>query len=364
MCFLAILALLPSKPVSSSARTCDSLGSRQIRKKVLTNANGGSIYNLRRRVAELPALSEEQYNSQIKVQEINHRQKDSDKQENNPVSNDAEVESGSNSVDVPETDHDITEKIPPTQCLFCNLGSPTLDANVDHMSSVHGLFIPLPDQLSDMESFLGYLAVIIFEYKECLYCSLEKGTVDGVQTHMRDKGHCMIKMDGESELLDFWDSSSSEDENQNEDGEQTKRAAIKLSNTEMRLPSGAVINSRSDTTQLRAKPGVAQSRIKGAQYKVKRAEMRALTAGESPETADENKDKPSHSNDRRVAVRGEMGLTGVSESQRRALQITEKKMKRREAVAQAAYRHAMEQEPIKTKYYKVSGFEDVNALVM
>jgi pre-60S factor REI1 len=209
-----------------------------------------------------------------------------------------------------------------------------------------------------MEAFLGYLAIIIFEYNECLYCSLEKGTVDGVQTHMRDKGHCMIKMNAESELLDFWELSDSGDEGQNEDEERTKTAAIKLSDTEMRLPSGVVINSRSDSTQLRAKPGLAQSRTKGSQNRIKRAEMRAIIAGENQETADGKQSRSSRSDDRRVAVRGEMGLAGIPESQRRALQVTEKKMKRREAVAKAAQRYAAEQEPIKAKYYKVGAYED------
>lgn len=265
----------------------------------------------------------------------------------------AEVERDFLSEDITNVEHiKISEKIPSTQCLFCNLDSPTLDANVDHMSSLHGLFIPSPDQLSDMESFLGYLAVIIFEYNECLHCGLEKGTVDGVQTHMRDKGHCMIKMNADSELLDFWELSDSEDEDQNEDKESIKSAAIKLSDTEWRLPSGVVINARSDTIQFRSRPGIAQSRTRSSQYKTKRDEMRATTGGENQET-DENQTKSTLSNDRRVAVRGEMGLAGVSESQRRALQITEKKMKRREAITKTANRHAMEQQPNKTVYYKV-----------
>lgn len=226
------------------------------------------------------------------------------------------------------------------------------------MSSLHGLFIPSPDQLSDMESFLGYLAVVIFDYTECLYCSLEKGTVDGVQTHMRDKGHCMIKMNEDSELLDFWQLSDSEDESQNEAEEHAKSFAIKLSATEMRLPSGVIINSRSDTTQLRAKPGLAQSRAKGSKHRIKRAEMRAIIAGENQQTKDEKQSRPSRSNDSRVVIRGEMGLAGIPESQRRALQITEKKMKMREAIAKAAQRYAAEQEPIKAKYYKVGEFED------
>jgi pre-60S factor REI1 len=353
---LALLALLLSILVSSSVRTCDSLGSKKNHEALMCGANSSSIYNLRRRVAEMPALSEAQYNAKAEGQENSHRQKNSDKPRNKRISYDsnAEVESDSIPEELPEAEHEISKKVPPTQCLFCNLDSPTLDTNIDHMSSVHGLFIPSPDQLSDMESFLEYLAIIIFENHECLYCGLEKGTVDGVQTHMRDKGHCMINMNAESELLDFWEFPDSGDEGQTEDEDRTKSAAIKLSETEMRLPSGVVINSRSDTTQLRAKPGLAQSRTKSSQYRVKRDEMRAIAAGENQETADETQSRASRSNDHRVAVRGEMGLAGISENQRRALQITEKKMKSREAVAKAAQRHAVEQQPIKTKYYKVS----------
>ncbi|CAO2650103.1 Nn.00g013950.m01.CDS01 [Neocucurbitaria sp. VM-36] len=310
------------------------------------------IYNLRRRVAELPALSEDQYITQVKSQEVVDRGKDSDEQGKRRIpSYDAEVESDHKPEDIPEAEHEFSEKVPSTQCLFCNLNSSTLDANIDHMSSLHGLFISSPEQLSDMESFLGYLATIIFEYNECLYCGLGKGTVGGVQTHMRDKGHCMITMNAESDLLDFWELSDSENEDENEDEDRKKSAAIKLSSTEIRLPSGIIINSRSDTTQLRSRPGLTQSRTKSSQYRVKRDELRAINTGESQET-DEAQSKPSLSNDRRVAVRGEMGLAGVSENQRRALQITEKKMKKREAVAKAAHRYAMEQQPVKAMYYK------------
>jgi pre-60S factor REI1 len=198
-----------------------------------------------------------------------------------------------------------------------------------------------------MSSFLGYLATIVLDYNECLYCGVEKSSLNSVQTHMRDKGHCMIHLDAESELLDFWALSDSDDE---DTPTNETPAAIKLSDTEMRLPSGTVINSRSDTTQLRTKPSLAHSRSRGSQYRVKRDEMRAITAtapADSP-TAPGHE----HRSERRVAVRGEMGLVGVSEAQKRALVVTEKKMKRREALAKAAMRHAVEQQPMKTVYYK------------
>lgn len=312
-------------------------------------------------MAGMPTLSQEEYDIHTQSQERIHPHKDSNEQRRTQTASaDAEAEPDSISEETCEAENETSQKVPSTQCLFCNLDSPTLNTNIDHMSSTHGLFIPSLDRLSDLESFLGYLATIVFQYNECLYCSLAKGTVDGVQTHMRDKGHCMIQMSAESELLDFWQLSDSEEESQNAEEERTKSGAIKLSETEMRLPSGIVINSRSDTTQLRTKPGLAQSRTKGLQHRVKRDEMRsrAITAGEDQEGADERQNKPLHSSDRRVVVRGEMGLAGVSESQRLALQITEKKMRRREAVAKAALRYAMEQEPVKTKYYKVRDHGD------
>lgn len=306
----------------------------------------------------MPALSEDQYGAPTKSSESIHLPEEHVEQKGSRTSSyGTEVEFDPISRHVSEVGYEVSGKIPPTQCLFCNIDSPTLNENVNHMASQHGLFIPSPDQLSDLESFVGYLATIIFKYKECLYCGIEKGTVDGAQTHMRDKGHCMIMMNTGSELFDFWEPSNGEDEGQYKEEECTKSAVIKLSQTEMRLPSGVVINARSDTTKLRAKPGLAHPRIKGSQHRTKRAKTRAIAAEENQEMTAEGKSGPSYGNDRRVVVRGEMGLAGISQSQRRALQITEIKMRKREAVAKAANRHAMEQEPNKTKYYKVRHFE-------
>jgi pre-60S factor REI1 len=290
----------------------------------------------------LPALLEDQYNTQIQSQETIYRPRGSDEQGKNYVSlSHDEAESESILRGMPAAGHDSSKMVPPSQCLFCNLESSTLDANIDHMSSRHGLFIPSLDRLSDLESFFSYLATLIFSYNECLFCGLEKSTVEGVQTHMRDKGHCKIELSAESELLDFWEFS---DDSGDED------VTMKLSSTEMRLPSGAVVNSRTGSTQLRARPGLAQLRTRGLRQRNRRDEIRAITAGENQEMANE---KPVRSDDLRAAVRSELGLAGVSDSQRLALQITERKMNRREAVAKAAQRYAMEQEPVKTKYYKV-----------
>jgi pre-60S factor REI1 len=300
-----------------------------------------SISNLRRRVAGLPSLSKDQHPAQAPSPKITKRLPDV-----------AEPKSGSQAELLPHPAKVESQALPATRCLFCTLDFPALDANMEHMTDVHGLFILSPEQLSDLETFLGYLATIVFGDKECLYCGVIKSTVEGVQTHMRDKAHCMINLNGESELLDFWDFTDSEGD---EDSQATENPANKLFNTEMRLPSGVIINSRSDVAQLRARPGLTSSRTKSSQHRTKIAEKRAaITAGEETQgTHDDQPQTHSRSSDRRVAVRGELGLTGLSDGAKRALMVTEKKMMKREAIAKTAHRHAMEQQPTKTMYYKV-----------
>jgi hypothetical protein len=48
-----------------------------------------------------------------------------------------------------------------------------------------------------------------------------------------------------------------------------------------------------------------------------------------------------------------MGLVGLPTEQRRALMVTEKKMKTREVIAEKKGRQRMVQAPVLTKYYKV-----------
>lgn len=92
--------------------------------------------------------------------------------------------------------------VPLSRCLFCNYDSPTLKLNVLHMAKIHGMFIPEQPYLVDLEGLVNYLYVKITELHECLYCGKIKNTTAGVQTHMRDKGHCMIAFESEEEMID------------------------------------------------------------------------------------------------------------------------------------------------------------------
>ena len=119
-----------------------------------------------------------------------------------------------------------TDKISALEnCLFCNYRSPTKPLNILHMSKQHGMFIPEQQFLVDMEGLLGYLSEKVREDHQCLYCNKFKGTAVAVQTHMRDKGHCMIAFDTENEMIEvgqYYDFRSTysddEDEGDEEDG--------------------------------------------------------------------------------------------------------------------------------------------------
>ncbi|GAB7349418.1 hypothetical protein MBLNU459_g8533t1 [Dothideomycetes sp. NU459] len=120
------------------------------------------------------------------------------------------------------------------QCLFCNLVSDDVPLNLTHMSKQHGMYIPEKDYLVDLEGLLSYLHEKIHDDHQCLYCGQLKHTATGIQTHMRDRGHCMIPYSTEDEMLDigeFYDfrATYSDDESDDEsvDGDH-REGGVKL----------------------------------------------------------------------------------------------------------------------------------------
>ncbi|KAH8816071.1 C2H2 type zinc-finger-domain-containing protein [Xylogone sp. PMI_703] len=100
-------------------------------------------------------------------------------------------------------DGDKTSENIVTQCLFCNFSSPSVPLNVSHMERLHGMFIPEKNYLVDMDGLIRSLYQKIHEYHECLYCGKLKPSIFGLQTHMRDKGHCKIPFETEEEQLEI-----------------------------------------------------------------------------------------------------------------------------------------------------------------
>ena len=113
---------------------------------------------------------------------------------------------------------------PMLNCLFCNFASPTFPLNVQHMGRFHGMFVPEKDYLVDAEGLITYLWDKISNLHECLYCGKVVHTTPGIQTHMRDRGHCMIAFESEEELIEigqFYDFTSTYSDAEGDDSDNT-----------------------------------------------------------------------------------------------------------------------------------------------
>jgi pre-60S factor REI1 len=95
-----------------------------------------------------------------------------------------------------------------SHCLFCTVGSPTIAANLIHMANVHSFFIPDQEYLVDLPGLLTYLGEKVSVGNTCLYCpngGKEFGSLEAVRAHMRDKSHCKMAYETDSEKLEVSD---------------------------------------------------------------------------------------------------------------------------------------------------------------
>ena len=135
--------------------------------------------------------------------------------ENRPEHPLSRTETSSTSVeesDAASTTSSAKPKMDPLlNCLFCNYLSPTFALNINHMGRHHGMFIPEQTFLDDPEGLIKYLYAKISDDHQCLYCHKIVHTAEGIQTHMRDRGHCMIAFETDDELVEvgqFYDFTS------------------------------------------------------------------------------------------------------------------------------------------------------------
>ncbi|KAI9371630.1 C2H2 type zinc-finger-domain-containing protein [Aspergillus egyptiacus] len=119
----------------------------------------------------------------------------------------ANVTEGLKSATIKEEDED--EEVPDadsyssSNCLFCNIHSSSIEENTEHMFKTHGMFIPERQYLTDLEGLIHYLYRKINENNECLYCHAIRNNPAGIRTHMKDKGHCMIAFETEEEQIEI-----------------------------------------------------------------------------------------------------------------------------------------------------------------
>ncbi|KAI5123972.1 hypothetical protein M0805_006384 [Coniferiporia weirii] len=152
-------------------------------------------------------------------------------------------------VDADATEEDITKtidekiaaarsRLSPQHCLFCADLSPTLEANLLHMSSAHSFFVPDAEYLVDLTGLITYLGEKIAVGNVCIFCnakSREFRTLDAVRKHMLDKSHCKIAYDSEQdrlEISDYYDFSASYPEHGQRKKKNKKVNAAKASKDE------------------------------------------------------------------------------------------------------------------------------------
>lgn len=241
------------------------------------------------------------------------------------------------------------ESFSPSQCLFCNVESASMNFNLTHMSYAHSFFIPDAENLIDMESLLSYLFAVVAVFHECLFCGSSKTTKFGVQDHMRGKGHCKVDFENdEHDLKQFYDFSGDVDD----EGDQPKTEVASVSSEdELRLPSGKVLGHRSRARPFRQDLSNRPSSSPSSRQQLLNEAEAETEAGNGSETVSMG------STDRRLAMRAgtSTSLIGVPELQRRALIAIEKKMEKMETREKNEYRHVLEKGGNKQKRYKVAG---------
>lgn len=230
--------------------------------------------------------------------------------------------------------------------------------NLEHMFKVHGMFIPNQEDLEDAEGLLSYLFNIIFEFRECLYCGKTKETVEGLRSHMIDKGHCKVAFD--EELDQFYDFEGGfedgvEEEMIREDEEDVEADTTSSlrehdfhpdSDHELRLPSGRILGHRSLSRYYR-------QNLHSYPTPTEREASRAITAAEA---ANGDNPVPDHSGRQLVtSARSEMGMIGVSEFKKRALRAAEKSALKQQARARNEHEWRVNKESNHQKHYRVSG---------
>lgn len=216
-------------------------------------------YNLKRRVAELPPITAEEF--EIRLVQINaeeqkynggqcasfycnpcRRQFSSQKAYDNHIESrkhkdnvikfeqdaankdkelitisskaDKDSQKDENNYDDLDEDEIVENPLGPEDCLFCNHRAEDMVANFRHMSEVHSFFLPDADYCVNPEGLLDYLGEKVAVYYICLWCNDGGKTfysLDAVRKHMNDKGHCKMLHEGVTlaEYADYYDYSSS-----------------------------------------------------------------------------------------------------------------------------------------------------------
>lgn len=95
-------------------------------------------------------------------------------------------------------------EIPPTTCLFCKKTRDfdSIDENIAHMFKAHGLYMPEKKYLEDISGLLNYLGEKV-GFGFCIACNYQGRTCEAAREHMILKRHMRIPYETEDERLEI-----------------------------------------------------------------------------------------------------------------------------------------------------------------
>lgn len=261
---------------------------------VLTSANGVSVYNLKRRIASLPPIPLSVFKGQIQTS----------------VKPAVAILQHSRS-ETTEKAHEST----PNQCLFCPFDNDDKEGSVviEHMFAAHGFFVPDQTMLSDPTSFLGYLAIQVREWHECLYCGVTRTSTLAIQDHMKDSSHCKLNFDKEPELLEFW-------ERENDTPSEVAAHWGSTVGAELRLAS---------------RKAMTLSNPRRAAFQTRRARQKPVALTTESDVS-QPQDLLANPQCRQLLRRNEQGIQNISSQQRHALTVAARRSQKEEAAAKQA----------------------------
>jgi pre-60S factor REI1 len=228
-------------------------------------------FNLKRKVAGLPPVSEESFEDKVKAlksekialdtQALQAKQRPASKKTHkfqvtkgkgrNAAGNlaMAATELGITLEDTPvetmegvdseeESEPELTEEemieqrlknarpVPITECLFDGHESSDLQENLDYTRSKYSFFIPEIENLTDLEGLVTYLGEKVGIGYTCLYCGKDYQSLQSVRGHMVDKSHCKLKFYEELDEYEEYYNFGEEDDEEDVDGENKHRSLI------------------------------------------------------------------------------------------------------------------------------------------
>ncbi|KAF5988661.1 hypothetical protein FBULB1_1394 [Fusarium bulbicola] len=225
------------------------------------------------------------------------------------TSNDTEELSSGDDETEDETSSSAIPEFDPTKCIICTHSDENFDQTLLHMETAHGLRIPFRDHLIvDLETVIWYLYFLVATYRECIYCGTRRRTVEGIQQHMRDKGHCRVELT--DEMQEFYDLEGLKAHG--------RENVVSVDNESLRLSSGKILSHR-DAPATKPRRTSPQE-----DTEEKRTPLPSHAASDAL-TARDKKDAALASQLARLSVKDQQSLIHLTSSEQKSFLLQRKK---------------------------------------